>query len=209
MRQVANTGRRGASQADLAPAAVGHAFFASLKRAIRDAYQARVGERGGRALSTPAWVDVVTNTVYCFLQSRSWAHAFDSNGFGATQQQVSRRVLSALELEAAPEVPSSPPTVNQLRELYPRGTRDVNAALITACTASGDAPFILRIPTTSAFRACRAAYASAKAKAAARVTRPDGADPTLLRIRTTAAYRARLTARGASGAASSSADAPP
>ena len=50
--------------------------FAQLKRVVRDAYQARLGSEGARALSTASWVAVVTNTVYCFLRRENWARAF-------------------------------------------------------------------------------------------------------------------------------------
>ena len=78
--------------------------FAQLKRVVRDAYQARLGSEGARALSTASWVAVVTNTVYCFLRRENWARAFAHNGFGSIQQELSQRVLSALDLQAPPAV---------------------------------------------------------------------------------------------------------
>lgn len=97
--------------------------FAQLKRAIRDAYQERVGREGARALSTQSWVSVVTNTVYCFLRRGQWATAFDHNGFGAAQQMVSQRVLTALDWQAPPAVPSLEPSEAQVRSLCPQGSR--------------------------------------------------------------------------------------
>ena len=123
--------------------------FAQMKRAIRDAYQARVGQGGGRALSTRSWLDVVAHTVYCFLRRGSWTHAFDHNGFGTMQQHASRRVLTALSMDSAPGVPSTEPSQEQLRLLCPRGTR-VNGELLLQRV---DAPFMLRVRTTAAWRA--------------------------------------------------------
>ena len=127
--------------------------FASMKRAVRDAYQTRLGANGGLALSMRDWVGVVCHTVYRFLAPRDWARAFDHNGFGSKQQLVSRRVLTGLELTAIPEVSSTEPTRSQLASLWPRGAR-VEAALVPR------RPFILRIRMTPRFRARMAARAA-------------------------------------------------
>ena len=97
--------------------------FALMKKVMRDAYQARLGRAGGRVLSTAEWVDVVTHSIYCFLQSRSWVDAFRHNGYGPSQDLVSRRVLSALKLDAPPTIAATEPAVEQLRSLWPRRAR--------------------------------------------------------------------------------------
>ena len=85
--------------------------FASMKTAMRDAYQARVGRSGGRALSTKDWVDTVTNSIYCFLRRGDWARAFDHNGFGSRQEHLSQRVLDGLRLDRRPAILAAAPSV--------------------------------------------------------------------------------------------------
>ena len=120
--------------------------FAQLKRVVRDAYQARLGSEGARALSTASWVAVVTNTVCCFLRRENWARAFAHNGFGSMQQELSQRVLSTLDLQAPPAVSATEPSAATVLQLYPRGSR-ADTRLVTRRRRT------LRIPTTPWLRA--------------------------------------------------------
>ena len=179
--------------------------FAQMKRAIRDAYQDRVGREGAMALATPGWVEVVTNTIYCFLRRGRWAHAFDHNGFGASQQLVSQRVLSALEWQTAPAVPSSEPSEAQVRALCPQGSR-TDVRLLTR----GRAGFILRIPVTPWLRARHEERRAGASAAPASSASP----PYMLRFRARRASGAvaappSTAATGAAASSSSSTIPPP
>ena len=66
------------------------------------------------------------------LEDRTWAKAFVSNGFGVGQAGVSERVLRALCLETAPEVPNTEPSLAQLQACFPRRARVVVAKVLAA-----------------------------------------------------------------------------
>ena len=99
-----------------------HAFF-PYKVHLHHAYQlARTQSVDG----TAGLVGLVTSVLAAIrevLERTSWAHAFDHNGFGGNQLSVSTRVTSWLQIDAPVYVPSSRPSLDQLRLSFPRCAR--------------------------------------------------------------------------------------
>ena len=126
--------------------------FASLKRALRDAYQKALGSNGGRVLNAREWVILVAHCSWDFLRGKSWAASFLNNGFGSQQQCLSCRVFESLELVSPPEVGSDRPIAAVIQHLFPRGSR-FDRDLVTMHRV----PFMLRFRVTATRRAARAA----------------------------------------------------
>ena len=82
-------------------------------------------------------LEALRHAVETVLQGRTWANAFVSNGFGAGQAGLSKRVLEALCLEAAPAVPDARPSLEQLQACFPRRARVV----VNKVLAAVDRPF--------------------------------------------------------------------
>ena len=149
--------------------------FAQLKRARRDRYQAKVGEKGGRALSAPQWDDVVSSCVYCFLKSKPWTHSFDHNGFGSRQQLTSERILGRLVCQSAPALSAERPSLAQIGIPYPKKARfDPSQVLgerpgadmilrIRRPTALNQRSFVIRLHPRAGWRERVAAQAASSA----------------------------------------------
>lgn len=156
--------------------------FASFKRCVQAAIL--------RARCAAAVDDSVLGQLFAalceavdsVLLGRTWAHAFASNGFGSGQAGLSTRVLEALSLEAAPEVPDTRPSLAQLQACFPRRARVV-VEKVLAAVEHPFAPPILATPAKAAGAAApllppappvTRAAAKAAAKAAALAAAPVG-----------------------------------
>ena len=109
--------------------------FAAFKAALRKCFQsARIRSLNG-VLDLAGFLRCVEQAVREVFQGRLWGPAFDGDGFGNQQADVSRRVQTALELLAPPVVPSTRPTMVQLRSVFPRGVV-VPPTLLPHCPAA-------------------------------------------------------------------------
>ena len=97
--------------------------FLIYKIALQKACQeARVRSAEGD-LDIGGLVACVRDTTVSVLEGRSWAHAFDADGFGPTQAGVRASVLTHINATAPLAVPSARPTAEQLRPCFPRRAR--------------------------------------------------------------------------------------
>ena len=95
--------------------------FAAYKACLRKTYQAaRVRSLNG-VLDLEGFLRCVEQAIREVFQGRLWARAFDGDGFGNQQADISRRVQTALELSAPVAAPSTRPTTSQLQSELPRG----------------------------------------------------------------------------------------
>ena len=94
----------------------------------------------------------VQAAIKTILEVRHWADAFDQNGFSAGQASVSNRVLQELNVVAPVHLPSTRPSLGQLRYCFPRHRAIPEASLwrcvdlqvpgvaVAVAGAVGDAP---------------------------------------------------------------------
>ena len=94
--------------------------FQLYKVFLRMAYQrARLLTADGE-LTTAQFMLALYDAIRNVLQGHRWAGAFEKNGFGTGQAQVSKYILENLQLDAAPQVPSTMPTAETLALCFPR-----------------------------------------------------------------------------------------
>ena len=106
--------------------------FASFKRCVQaDVLRARCAAAVDDSVLEQLMA-ALREAVASILVGRTWGKAFASNGFGAGQTGVSQRVLDALCLEAAPEIPDTRPSLAQLQACFPRRARVVVAKVLAA-----------------------------------------------------------------------------
>ena len=99
-----------------------HAFFA-YKVHVQRAYQlARIRAADG-VVGLSDLLGAVYMAIKTVLEGRSWADAFDRNGFSHSQTRLSTRVTSWLQLGTPVCVSSVRPNEEQLRMCFPRRTR--------------------------------------------------------------------------------------
>lgn len=97
--------------------------FAAYKARLRKAFQtSRIRSVHGQ-MDLAGFLRCVEQTIRSVLQGRRWAGAFDSNGFGNLQADVSRRVLAQLGWEAPLAAPSTKPSEEQLQIVFPKNLR--------------------------------------------------------------------------------------
>jgi hypothetical protein len=97
----------------------------SLRRCLQDVSPQGLPDRPhpveiGR-LDLAGFLRCVEQAIRDVVQGRAWASAFDVDGFGNQQADVSRRVRTALELSGALAAPSTRPTMEQLQRVFPHG----------------------------------------------------------------------------------------
>ena len=84
--------------------------FAAYKAFLQKAYQrARIRSLNG-VLDLAGFLRCVEQAIRNIFQGRSWGRAFDADGFGHQQADVSRRVRAALEVPLAEETAQVAPT---------------------------------------------------------------------------------------------------
>ena len=94
--------------------------FSALKARVQDESQ-RVRMRVPELpFDVTTLITCVCNAVRHVLEGRAWAAAFDRNGYGAHQAEVGSRVRRGLEIDALPVIPSSRPSLCQIRSCLPR-----------------------------------------------------------------------------------------
>ena len=105
--------------------------FAVYKARLQRAYQsARTRSHSTSGdLSIDEFLQCIDHAIRSALEERSWASAFDSDGFGDHQRMLGCRVRRALQLDVCPVIPSSRPSDDQLRHCFPRRARPSFASL--------------------------------------------------------------------------------
>ena len=107
--------------------------FAVYKARLQRAYQsARSRSHAANGdLCIEEFLQCIDHAIRSVLEERSWASAFDSDGFGEHQRMLGCRVRAALQLSVCPAIPSTRPSDDQLRQCFPRRARP-NFALLWA-----------------------------------------------------------------------------
>jgi hypothetical protein len=96
-----------------------HAFLAYKVR-LQGAYQdARLLTADGE-MNLPELVPCVCRAVREVLEARAWARAFDHDGFSAAQTAVSERVSNELGHAAHLDIPSTRPSLDQVKLCFPK-----------------------------------------------------------------------------------------
>ena len=117
--------------------------FAAYKRRLHDVYQELCAELPGGVGGIQELVDSVVIATREVLNSKSWADAFDRNGFSAGQKFVPTKAWQLLGVHAPINIGSARPTAMQIRCCCPSNYA-VDEALVwkavTASLASTSAP---------------------------------------------------------------------
>ena len=94
--------------------------FAQFKAFLRKACKvARVRSAIGE-VGLAGFLRCVCDAIRSILEGRSWAHAFDNNGFGLAQIALSERVKAQLPWGQIAPAPSTKPSMAQLQCIFPR-----------------------------------------------------------------------------------------
>ena len=97
--------------------------FLRYKAYLRTAYQsARLMTADGE-LQVAQFLQVLLETIRHVLQGRKWARAFDEDGIGEGQAQVSKHIMQQLKLNEAPAVLAALPSEEVLKLCYPKGAK--------------------------------------------------------------------------------------
>ena len=97
--------------------------FASYKVSLMREYQAARIRSPDGVVGVGELLSSIYVATIVVLEGRDWSEAFARNGYGASQDSVSSRVLCQLGLEAPAMVPSTKPTAEQLKLCFPRRVR--------------------------------------------------------------------------------------
>lgn len=124
-----------------------HAFLL-YKIHIQQAYQrARLGTADG-TMTVADVLPCVCDAIRHVLQGNRWEHAFDRDGFGRGQGDISNRVKASLDIDAPPMIPAGRPTLEQLKVCFPKRASIPTRAIwrpfdAPAAVVSGDVPNII------------------------------------------------------------------
>ena len=150
--------------------------FRSYKAYLRSAYQVHSLERGPDADKLQILLDSVKEAINVKIRAKDWSAAFAENGFGPEQYFLRDKIKKQLSLALCLEIPSSKPSLDQIRLCFPRRTRipynaiwrstesvhlsvtsvPISAATATSCyasSASSSAAVIASAPIASRTRA--------------------------------------------------------
>lgn len=97
--------------------------FQKYKLFLRNAYQARRARSATGELNMHEFLECVYGAIRVVLQGQRWGVAFDRDGFGQHQAEVSTFVRRQAELEVDFVIPAGPPSEEQLRLCFPRRAR--------------------------------------------------------------------------------------
>lgn len=97
--------------------------FQRYKLILRNTYQAKRARSEGGELSMADFLDCMYAAIRVVLQGGRWNVAFDRDGFGQSQAELSTYVREQMELEDDFVAPASRPSEGQLRLCFPQGAR--------------------------------------------------------------------------------------
>ena len=127
--------------------------FSLFKHVLRIEYQRMRGVRAGGRLSMVDFLHCVQEAVRRVLNGRVWGPAFDGDGYGRRQAQLSLRVVAQVGADAL-DIPTSRPSDEQIRLCLPRGSRVPVASLLPPVTVPAvrlaRAPVVVRAAPTVA-----------------------------------------------------------
>ena len=89
--------------------------FQHLKREARDGFEALQIEHTGQPVPVLHILRMWRRLINSIVRLHPWASAFRSCGVGAHQTSAGRRILRALQLEAAPDIPDALPSLSQIQ----------------------------------------------------------------------------------------------
>ena len=93
--------------------------FGKYKRSLREQYhRATVTNLNGVVGAKEVCLHI-NRAIKKVLNGTRWASAFNSNGFGASQRQVRKRVLKHLQLDEPPRIGAHLPTLEQFVAIFP------------------------------------------------------------------------------------------
>ena len=99
-----------------------HAFL-QYKLRLRARYHSRRAATADGKLTMAQFLPVVYDAIHQVLEGRTWATAFEKNGFGQSQAALSAFVLRQCQLENAPSIPSSLPTLELVERCWPQNRK--------------------------------------------------------------------------------------
>ena len=102
--------------------------FAMFKRRLEALHHTARIDSCSRELAFPKFMSCIYRTIEEVVTKRSWSAAFESDGFGRSQSNVSERVTKHLRLEAPLCIPEDEPALDEIAHCFPkrfRLTRDI------------------------------------------------------------------------------------
>ena len=93
--------------------------FSLFKNVLQLAYQRARSANPSGSLAMAVFVPCVCEAVRRVFQGRSWARAFDGDGYGGRQLRLSQRLKRELDLPAVLAIPSTRPSAEQIRLCFP------------------------------------------------------------------------------------------
>jgi len=181
--------------------------FALYKASLQKAFQAtRVRQAHGHVALTDLLLCVYAATQQV-LGGRPWSNAFASDGFSAAQAHVSDRVKEALALTGPLGLPSSRPSLDQLRACFPANVRpptgqiwrSVDGAPASSGSAAA-APALRRSARIAAAAAARAVSGLAGGASGSRTTGVEAVRSSVPSGPVTRLRRRAMSSRPAGGA---------
>ena len=106
-----------------------HAFL-KFKQSLRKAYQAAHVRAASRELSIAEFLPCLYSAIRQVLQGNVWGPAFDADGFGQRQQQLSSYVQRQLQIRDPLSLPDSLPSEELLKHCFPRRAKVPSVALL-------------------------------------------------------------------------------
>jgi len=114
--------------------------FQRYKAYLKSACQRRRAQADDGALSVRCLVESICETILHVLQGQKWTLAFDLDGFGRQQEEISMYLQRQLGLNGAPMVASSRPSEEQVGICFPRRSKVPYASLLR--------PFLVEAPVS-------------------------------------------------------------
>lgn len=104
--------------------------FQKYKAFLKKVCQAARVAAASRELSVADFVASMCSTIRHVLQGNVWASAFDADGFGCQQQQLSDYVQRQLQITEPLRLPTSLPSEESLKVCFPKGAKVPRLALL-------------------------------------------------------------------------------
>ena len=110
--------------------------FQRYKLVLRNAYQAKRATSIGGELTIGEFLECMYRAIRSVLQGERWGLAFDRDGFGQNQTQVSTYIRRQAQLEAGFAAPAVRPSEEQLRLCFPQRARVHMPSVLPAAPAA-------------------------------------------------------------------------
>ena len=140
--------------------------FAAYKTYLQKAVQDARMQSANGVVDVGMLIECICASISGVLEARSWADAFDGDGWGASQVGVRQRLLREFQLEAPLAVSAEKPEVAQLQHCFPKRMRVPAAAIWLPLQPAGAAAAVAKAAGIGASLR-RSARVAAHAKAGA------------------------------------------